>query len=85
MYNQTFRTKANGVLILSKSEIDIIANWWLIEFCLEVLKALQPIDEDRFVTEYLELTQDFWYLTHLGLYHWIVVKNAYKYLNYCKY
>lgn len=43
------------------------------EFCPEVLKAPQPIDEDRFLTEYLGLTQDFQYLTHCGLYLGMIV------------
>jgi hypothetical protein len=73
MYSPTFRTKPNGVPILSKSEIDIIAERCLMEFCPEVLKAPQPIDEDRFLTEYLGLTQDFQYLTHCGLYLGMIV------------
>ncbi|OCA97846.1 ImmA/IrrE family metallo-endopeptidase [Clostridium beijerinckii] len=73
MYKPTFRTKPNGVPILSKNEIDIIAERCLMEFCPEALVAPKPIDEDRFLTEYLGLTQDFQYLTHCGLYLGMIV------------
>lgn len=43
------------------------------EFCPKALEAPQPIDEDRFLTEYLGLTQDFKYLTHCGLYLGMIV------------
>lgn len=43
------------------------------DFCPKVLEAPQPIDEDRFLTEYLGLTQDFQYLTHCGLYLGMIV------------
>lgn len=38
------------------------------DFCPKALQAPQPIDEDRFLTQYLGLDQDFQYLTHCGLY-----------------
>lgn len=68
MYSPAFRTKTNGVPILSKIEVDEIAERCLLDFCPEVLIIPQPIDEDRFLTQYLGLTQDFQYLTHCGLY-----------------
>lgn len=43
------------------------------DFCPKVLEAPEPIDEDRFLTEYLGLTQDFQYLTHCGLYLGMIV------------
>lgn len=68
MYSPTFRIKSNGVPILSKIEIEQIAERCLLDFCPEALITPQPIDEDRFLTEYLGLTQDFQYLSHCGLY-----------------
>lgn len=43
------------------------------EFCPKALEAPKPIDEDRFLTEYLGLTQDFQYLSHCGLYLGMIV------------
>jgi Zn-dependent peptidase ImmA (M78 family) len=73
MYSPVFRIKSNGVPILSKMEIDCIAERCLMDFCPKALEAPQPIDEDRFLTEYLGLDQDFQYLTHCGLYLGMVI------------
>lgn len=68
MYDPNFRTKPNGVPVLSKVEIENIAERCLLDFCPEALETPQPVDEDRFLTEYLGLTQDFKYLSHCGIY-----------------
>ena len=73
MYILNFRTKSNGVPILSKIEIDNIAERCLMEFCPQTLETPQPIDEDRFITDYLGLTQDFKYLSHCGVYLGMIV------------
>lgn len=73
MYNPNFRTKLNGVPILSKIQIENIAERCLAEFAPEALKTPQPIDEDRFLTEYLGLIQDFKYLSHCGIYLGMIV------------
>ena len=73
MYNPKFRTKLNGVPILSKIEIDNIAQRCLEEFSPEVLDTPQPVDEDRFLTDYLGLTQDFKYLSNCGIYLGMIV------------
>ena len=73
MYNPSFRTKPNGVPVLSKAEIENIAERCLLDYCPEVLETPQPIDEDRFLTEYLGLIQDFKYLSHCGLYLGMIV------------
>lgn len=54
--------------MLTKEEIDNIAEDFLKDFNLKVLQVPQPIDEDRFLTEYLGLIQDFQYLFHNGCY-----------------
>lgn len=75
MYNPKFRTKRNGVPILSKNEIDDIAEECLKEFAPKALEKPQAIDEDRFLTEYLKLIQDFQFLTHCGIYLGMTVFN----------
>ena len=73
MYDPKFRTKQNGVPVLSKEEIEIIAERCILDYCPEVLETPQAIDADRFITEYLELTQDFKYLSHCGLYLGMII------------
>ncbi|MFR1822130.1 MAG: ImmA/IrrE family metallo-endopeptidase [Clostridium saudiense] len=75
MYNPSFRMKSNNVPVLSKEEIDNIAEKFLMDFNLETLVTPQPIDEDRFLTEYLGLEQDFQYLSHCGCYLGMLVFN----------
>ncbi|HCW53399.1 MAG TPA: hypothetical protein DG753_06620 [Clostridium sp.] len=75
MYYPKFRTKRNNVPILSKDEIDSIAEKYLLDFNPKVLDTPQPIDEDRFLTEYLGLVQDFQYLTNSGIYLGMIVFN----------
>lgn len=75
MYNPSFRMKSNNVPVLSKEEIDNIAEKFLMDFNPEILVTPQPIDEDRFLTEYLGLEQDFQYLSHCGCYLGMLVFN----------
>lgn len=75
MYNPSFRMKSNNIPILSKDEIDNIAEKFLMDFNPETLVTPQPIDEDRFLTEYLGLEQDFQYLSHCGCYLGMLVFN----------
>ena len=75
MYYPKFRTKANNVPILNKNEIDYIAEKFLMDFNPELLDTPQAIDEDRFLTEYLGLVQDFQYLTNNGIYLGMIVFN----------
>lgn len=75
MYNPSFRMKSNNVPVLSKEEIENIAEKFLMDFNPETLVTPQPIDEDRFLTEYLGLEQDFQYLSHCGCYLGMLVFN----------
>lgn len=75
MYNPRFRMKSNNVPVLSKEEIDNIAEKFLMDFHPNTLETPQPIDEDRFLTEYLGLEQDFQYLSHNGCYLGMLVFN----------
>ena len=49
MYRTSFRMKANNVPVLSKEEIDNIAEKFLMDFNPEALVTPQPIDEDRYL------------------------------------
>lgn len=44
MYIPNFRTKVNGVPVLSKIEIDTIAEKCIRDYCPEALNAPQSID-----------------------------------------
>ena len=68
MYKPSFKTKRNGVPVLSKEEIDNIAENYLLDFCPEAMKTPQEIDIDSFALNYLKLNQDFQYLSHKGIY-----------------
>lgn len=75
MYNPNFRIKSNNVPILSKDEIDYIAERFLKDFNPKAFKNPKFIDEDRFLTEYLGLKQDFQYLSHNRCYLGMLVFN----------
>lgn len=75
MYNLKFRIKSNNVPILSKDEIDHIAEEFLKDFNPRIFEDPKLIDEDRFLTEYLGLKQDFQYLSHNGCYLGMIVFN----------
>jgi len=75
MYNPSYRTKKNGVPVLSKEHIDIIAESFIKDFSPDALKEPQPIDIDSFIMNYLKLKQDFQYLSHCGVYLGMMVFN----------
>lgn len=64
------RVKRNsyGVPILTKEEIDILGERLIFDFCPEAMKDPQPLDVDLFAQDYLEMEQDYQYLSHCGLY-----------------
>lgn len=75
MYCPSFRTKKNGVPVLSKQEIDIIAERFILDFCPEAQKTPMGLDIDSFLQNYLGLEQDFQYLSHNGAYLGMTVFN----------
>jgi Zn-dependent peptidase ImmA (M78 family) len=68
MYFPSFRVKKNGVPILSKVEIEGIAERFIGDFCPEALHKPMALDSDDFILNYLGLKQDFQYLSHNGIY-----------------
>jgi Zn-dependent peptidase ImmA (M78 family) len=60
--------KKNGVPVLSKAEIENIAEGYIRDFCPQALEKPMALDSDDFISNYLGLKQDFQYLSHNGVY-----------------
>lgn len=75
MYSPAYRKKKNGVPILNKQEIDIIAEQFIKEFNPQALKIPMEINIDSFVLYYLGMKQDFHYLSHNGIYLGMTIFN----------
>lgn len=75
MYNPYIKLKNNGVPILSKSEIDSIGENFVRDFQPEVLTNPAPVDIEGFIEFYLEMTPDYQYLSHNGIYLGMTVFN----------
>jgi hypothetical protein len=78
MYFPSYRTKKNGVPILKKAEIEIIAERFIADFSPEALETPMEIDVDSFVLNYLGMKQDFQYLSHNGVYLGMTVFNVFS-------
>lgn len=75
MYLSQYRIKSNGVPVLSKPEIDNIAERFILDFNPEAMKTPMELDIDSFVLNYLGLKQDFQFLSHNGIYLGMTVFN----------
>lgn len=75
MYRPVYRTGRNGVPVLSKKEIDEIAENYIRDFCPEAMITPMRIDVDAFAQNYLGMKQDFQYLSHNGIYLGMTVFN----------
>lgn len=75
MILQPFRTDHNGVPVLDRTEIDIIAERFVSDFNPAALETPMEIDIDSFALNYLGLKQDFQYLSHNGTYLGMMVFN----------
>lgn len=75
MIFESFRMKPNGVPILQKAEIEILAEKYILDFNPEAARTPMEIDIDSFIQNYLRLEQDFQYLSHNGLYLGMMVFN----------
>lgn len=76
MYRPTFKTKRNGVPVLSKNEIEVIGENFVRDFCPDALKNPQPIDIEGFLEVYLGLKVDYQYLSNDGRYLGMMVFNT---------
>ena len=59
MYSPCFQTKKSGVPVLSKKDIDFIAEQYIMEFQPDILKNPSPVDIDGFLENYLGTTPDY--------------------------
>ena len=75
MYRPTFKTKKNGVPVLSKNDIELIGENFIRDFCPEALTDPQPIDIEGFIEVYLGLKVDYQYLSSDGRYLGMMVFN----------
>ena len=73
--NLSFRTKANGVPILSKKEINDIGFQMIMDFDQTIAYQPGPLDIERFLEFYLKMTADYQYLSHNGVYLGMTVFN----------
>ena len=64
MYFPTFRKKKNGVPVLSKGDIEVIAHNFVRDFQPEALTVPQELKMEEFIECYLGLTPDYQYLSH---------------------
>ena len=78
MYKPSFKTKKSGLPVISKEEIDCMAERYIFEFCPKALATPQEIDIDSFASNYLNVNQDFQYLSHNGIYLGMMVFNDTK-------
>ncbi len=68
MYHPKLSYTQRGIPVISRKQMDAMAENYLRDFCPECLKEPCPIDIDQFAMEYLHLGQDFQYLTKQGVY-----------------
>jgi Zn-dependent peptidase ImmA (M78 family) len=75
MYTPSFKVKNNGVPVLSKSEIEVIGENYIRDFCPDALGHPQAINIDDFVELYLGMKIDYQYLSNDGRYLGMTVFN----------
>lgn len=75
MIDLHFPTKPSGTPVLSKKEMDAIAERIMADYNPDALKTPQAIDVDDFAQNYLGMGQDFQYLSHCGVYLGMTVFN----------
>lgn len=76
MLQLPFRMKANGMPIASGDELDEYGQRLLADYSSQLLTSPQEVDIDRFITVYLGMKQDFFYLSHCGAYLGMTVFQA---------
>jgi len=75
MSNLSFRTKTNGIPILSKKEINHIGFQVISDFDQTIAYRPGPLDIEKFLEFYLKMTADYQYLSHNGVYLGMTVFN----------
>lgn len=67
MFKPQYRTRRNGVPILSDSSIDFDAEKFIIDYDATLLTDPRPVDVENFAEYYLGLTPEYNYLSNCGL------------------
>jgi len=75
MYNPSFRTTKKNVPILSKNEIDLHGERFILDFCPEALKKPMEIDAEEFIEFYLRLKMDYQFLSNDGRFLGMMIFN----------
>lgn len=75
MVDLHFPRKRSGVPVLSRKDLDSIAERIMADYNPDALRNPQPIDVDDFAQNYLKMEQDFQYLSHCGVYLGMTVFN----------
>ena len=75
MYIPGFRTKRNGVPVISRKEIDVIASNYVRAFQPGALVEPQMFRMEEFIECYLQMNLDYQYLSHNGVYLGMTVFN----------
>lgn len=75
MYEASYKMKSNGLPILSKDEIDEIANILVLEYQPELMQNPQAFDIEGFSELYLDVNLDYQYLSNDGRYLGMMVFN----------
>ena len=76
MYQPNLRYKSNGVPLVSNVELDTIGERLVADFLNPAPLVPSEIDIDRFVLKYLNMKQDFQYLSHCGVYLGVTIFQA---------
>ena len=68
MYQPTLTLSPHGIPVISNEELDTIGERFVADFSPTAIFSPKEIDIDRFITRYLKVKQDFYYLSHCGVY-----------------
>ena len=74
MYKPHYQMSQNQLPILSRDQIDDIAESYLADFQPEALKEPMEVDVEGFLEIYLGVTPDFQYLSHNMIYFMIQIE-----------
>ena len=75
MIRPHFRKKSNGVPVLSREDINTIAECYVQDYQEAALNRPEPFDVEGFLELYMGMTPDFQYLSHNGIYLGMTVFN----------
>lgn len=80
MYQPVLNIRDNGIPIITNEELDTLGERLVADFAPTAIFSPTEVDIDRFITRYLKLHQDFYYLSHCGVYLGTTVFQTTDYL-----